>query len=503
MKRTIIMLIVCGLGVTAAAQRAPVDWNQPVTYVYDGSGNITKIGSDAQQYDEVGRLIKGTTDGVVRNFTYDAFGNRLDCTQVAGDNCQFGRTVVSATNRLANTSYDGAGNVTAQGDLTFAYDAANMMTRAKSASVAAPHVEYIYTADDERIAVRDLATGSWRWTLRDASGKVLREFTSQNAADGSLGSANWTWTRDYVWRDSLLLASRQRDAHTSSITTYHYHLDHLGTPRQVTDDAKTIVGRHSYHPFGPPVFGGLNEPNPSNLNYTAHERDANTDLDYMHARYYDGGVGRFLSVDPGKDWDMHQPQSWNMYSYVRNNPINKTDPTGRWIESAWDIANVVIGVKSFIGNVRAGNYGAAALDAGGVVLDGAAVIGPGIPGGAGTALKLARNADRLDDAADVVANGARGRASEARVLDAMGMQKNTQKVTTSRGTSIPDAQDATRVVEVKDTQRACDTCQMKIQREAAQASGREHVVVTGTKTKVSKPLETNSTIIRRDDLGPP
>lgn len=40
-------------------------------------------------------------------------------------------------------------------------------------------------------------------------------------------------------------------------------------------------------------------------------------------------TGRFLSVDPGRDWDMHQPQSWNMYAYVRNNPINRIDPTGR------------------------------------------------------------------------------------------------------------------------------------------------------------------------------
>jgi hypothetical protein len=46
------------------------------------------------------------------------------------------------------------------------------------------------------------------------------------------------------------------------------------------------------------------------------------------------GLGRFLSVDPGKDWDIRQPQSWNMYSYVRNDPINRIDPTGRCGEVA-------------------------------------------------------------------------------------------------------------------------------------------------------------------------
>lgn len=41
--------------------------------------------------------------------------------------------------------------------------------------------------------------------------------------------------------------------------------------------------------------------------------------------------GRFLSVDPGRDWHPKQPQSWNMYAYVRNNPINRADPTGKYV----------------------------------------------------------------------------------------------------------------------------------------------------------------------------
>jgi hypothetical protein len=49
----------------------------------------------------------------------------------------------------------------------------------------------------------------------------------------------------------------------------------------------------------------------------------------MHARYYDPNLGRFLSVDPGKDWDLHHPQSWNLYTYARNNPINRVDPDGK------------------------------------------------------------------------------------------------------------------------------------------------------------------------------
>jgi RHS repeat-associated protein len=59
------------------------------------------------------------------------------------------------------------------------------------------------------------------------------------------------------------------------------------------------------------------------------ERDNETGLDYFGARYYSGAQGRFTSPDPmlnsGRPWD---PRSWNRYSYVRNNPLVYTDPTG-------------------------------------------------------------------------------------------------------------------------------------------------------------------------------
>ena len=48
----------------------------------------------------------------------------------------------------------------------------------------------------------------------------------------------------------------------------------------------------------------------------------------MLARYYSQGYGRFLSPDPGYDYDQLDPMSWNLYSYVRGNPVSKIDPLG-------------------------------------------------------------------------------------------------------------------------------------------------------------------------------
>jgi RHS repeat-associated protein len=68
--------------------------------------------------------------------------------------------------------------------------------------------------------------------------------------------------------------------------------------------------------------------------FTGHESEDNDSYvfrtTYMHARYYNASAGRFYSVDPVSGTPA-QPQSWNRYSYVSNNPINATDPDGRMI----------------------------------------------------------------------------------------------------------------------------------------------------------------------------
>jgi RHS repeat-associated protein len=64
--------------------------------------------------------------------------------------------------------------------------------------------------------------------------------------------------------------------------------------------------------------------------YTGKERDTESGNDYFGARYYGSSMGRFSSPDPG--WtdavDLANPQSWNLYSYVLNNPLINIDPDG-------------------------------------------------------------------------------------------------------------------------------------------------------------------------------
>src|SRR6185503_12650320 len=153
-------------------------------------------------------------------------------------------------------------------------------------------------------------------------------------ANGQFGQSAWTWKKDYVWRDAKLLASRQREGEAT--TTYHYHLDHLGTPRRITDQKDAVVDWRDYHAFGREV-AGKKETAPNTIRYTGQERDDWGDqytLDYMHARYYNPAAGRFLSVDPVVNVAAasHDPGRWNRYVYALDNPLTITDPTGEEVD---------------------------------------------------------------------------------------------------------------------------------------------------------------------------
>lgn len=183
---------------------------------------------------------------------------------------------------------------------------------------------------------------------------------------------------------------------TAQAATVEYiHTDALGSVVAVTDSNGVVIERREYEPYGrqlapTPVADGPG--------YTGHVSDAATGLGYMQQRYYDPGIGRFLSVDPVAA-DTVTGWNFNRYNYAANNPYKFKDPDGRIIETAWDVFNIGLGVASLASNVSDGNYGAAALDAVGVVVDSAAAAVPVLPGGVGTAIKAARVADKAADAA--------------------------------------------------------------------------------------------------------
>jgi RHS repeat-associated protein len=94
----------------------------------------------------------------------------------------------------------------------------------------------------------------------------------------------------------------------------------------ITDNAGTVVSTHDYYPFGESMKGFASF---NTHQFTGHERDLESGLDYMLARYYSTTAGRFQSVDPSRRSVLSAaPQTWNRYAYVLNNPVSRVDPDG-------------------------------------------------------------------------------------------------------------------------------------------------------------------------------
>jgi len=115
-------------------------------------------------------------------------------------------------------------------------------------------------------------------------------------------------------------------AQTPGTITY-IHNDLPGSPAAATNAAGTVIWREAYSGYGERLknesAGASNK-----VWYTSRHQDEDTGLVYMGARYYDPGLGRFLSVDSG-GFDKMNVHSFNRYGYANNNPYKYLDPDGR------------------------------------------------------------------------------------------------------------------------------------------------------------------------------
>lgn len=117
------------------------------------------------------------------------------------------------------------------------------------------------------------------------------------------------------------------DEREHTLNAYYYHLDHLGTPQVITDQAQHIVWQASYAAFGQTAV--TTETIDNDLRFPGQYYDAESGLYYNWHRYYDPETGRYITSDPiGLNGGL------NSYGYVGGNPLIYSDPKGLII---WDI----------------------------------------------------------------------------------------------------------------------------------------------------------------------
>ena len=179
---------------------------------------------------------------------------------------------------------------------------------------------FAYDAAGERLVER--AGSEYTLTLRRWDHKVIRQVKA------SWLNGSWSWEKDWVWGAGSVLATIGAREGLQQVV-----VDHQGSVGLVANRCGQRVAELAANPWGLDIFSTTQ--NPERHRYTGHLRDVHLadrswdDFDYMHARSYFPYTGRFLSVDPGRDYDFSHPQSFNLYTYVRNNSLRYVDPDGK------------------------------------------------------------------------------------------------------------------------------------------------------------------------------
>jgi len=115
---------------------------------------------------------------------------------------------------------------------------------------------------------------------------------------------------------------------------FHFITDQLGSVVAMTDSTGTLLSQSRYLPFGQ-VRTDVGSITQTDIGYTGQRDNSYINLMDYHSRWYDDSLGRF--IQPDSIIPDGNPQSLNRFSYVGNNPINFTDPSGH--TSCSDIPN--------------------------------------------------------------------------------------------------------------------------------------------------------------------
>jgi RHS repeat-associated protein len=311
---------------------------QNLAYTRYSNGQVhEEIGAASSReysYDAVGRLesLLATANGSTstRTFTYDAYGNlkknaSLTNSYLSGQ--------VHLLDRVGSNQYhyDDNGNVDSRsgpdvpGQLqTFTYTSFNLPKTVVTGTSTTKLTEFDYTADETRVVRRDAQAA----TSRHFAGSLYQRLISTTT--GSTMEERFS-----VVAGPGVVAEIVRTAGVDK--TLFFHADNLGTPQTITDDSGNVLTQE-YDAFGDLVGSppSINQ-DPTRIGFTGHQQDNDLRLTDMGGRVYDPLAGRFTTADPM----MQAPfstQGSNRYSYVFNDPINLTDPSGFMSEGGRGLA---------------------------------------------------------------------------------------------------------------------------------------------------------------------
>ena len=278
---------------------------EAVTYTYD-AGNNRKMAvqgnhTTAYTYDKNNVLLRtdtlntDTSEDTVTYYRYDKNGNQLATvnlrpTEEKGE--VFDLDVSLGSNRLND-------------NVVNHYDASNQLVETLTGN---KKVQYQYDAD----GVRTKKTVNGRETFYVWDGdQIVLELDE----DGEV-------KKRYIRGTSLIFADKGQ----GTDKTYYVTNPH-GDVVQLLDEEGTVIQDYKYDAFGNELHPEKKDDNP--YRYSGEYYDRETNAIYLRARYYDPGLGRFLTRDTYTG-EEDAPLSLHLYTYCENDGVNHVDPTGHW-----------------------------------------------------------------------------------------------------------------------------------------------------------------------------
>ncbi|WP_097459414.1 RHS repeat-associated core domain-containing protein [Mangrovitalea sediminis] len=279
-------------------------------YGYDAAGRLSTLrdelkGETRYRYDARDRLLAVEGD-LQERFAFDPAGTLLGPPD---------ETLGNAPGPVRH------GRLIMQGDRHFSYDDAGNLIEERWGANRSQERHYRYNAWNQLVAVEH--NGQTVEFAYDALGRRTQK-------SDAFGTTTFLWDGDVLLNESR--GNHQRRylfepgtfrplAHLENGQTYYYHLDHLGTPRELSDYRGNLVWSVRYSAYGNVVREEVAEVR-TPIRFQGQYFDEETGLHYNRFRYYHPGVGQFVNQDP-----IGLLGGCNLYRYVPN-PIGWIDPWG-------------------------------------------------------------------------------------------------------------------------------------------------------------------------------
>ncbi len=364
-------------GITAVgANGAPI---QSSSYAYDTLGNIWQhsddSGDDYLGYDRLNRLTRTqrstSSSTVTVTATYDALGN-LTSKGDAGNYYYGGDTLCAAGNgagrhavcKAGNNAYayDANGNFISGGGRSATWTGWNMP---QTLTQAGQTTDWSYGPEHERYKMTTPGRTTWYMNPSVHQGGHYEE---------TRYASEIVETRYTLYGGGQPIGEVLNFGDAAPAQTRYFHSDHQGSITAVTNSDGAVLTRYRYDPWGKQtvVFGSNGGFAKTRQGHTGHEM-LDGGLTHMNGRLYDPVLARFVSADPIVD-NPYDLQSLNRYTYVLNNPLYYTDPTGF---SAWTdfrdgflkpVASIVVSIYApgLISGLTGWGMTASSIAAGGI-----------------------------------------------------------------------------------------------------------------------------------------